>query len=222
MELRTNKKRIMKKLLCLFLLLGMTTQTFAQGIFNQKGEMIKKNIRQITLLATYSGYVRKGYRIMEDGWNTVHNWKDGEFNLHLAYIHSLKKVNPQIKEERVDAIRALAEDLLSGCTALRQDAVQSEMLTNKEMSYLESTLSSYIRETSENMEELNLIITDGKLSMTDDERIKQVDRLFDRMVKALREFKTLDRHTRKIIAGRKEMEQHNKELKQWMGITTQP
>lgn len=208
----------MKKLLLLLFLSEITVPSFAQGIFNQKGEMIKKNIRQITLLATYSGYVRKGYRIMEDGWNTVHNWKDGEFNLHLAYIHSLKKVNPKVKGEQVDAIRELAEKILAGCTSLRHDAIQSKMLTDKEINYLESMLDGYIRETSENIDELNLVITDGKLSMADDERIKQVDRLFDRIVKGLQEFKTLDSHTRRIIAGRKEMERHNKELKQWLGV----
>lgn len=208
----------MRKLLCLFLLLGMTCQSFAQGIFNQKGEMIKKNIRQIALLATYSGYVRKGYRIMEKGWNTVHDWKNGEFNLHVTYIHSLKKVNPKVKGQRVDAIRELAEKILAGCTSLRPDAIQSKMLTGEEISYLKSMLDGFIRETSENMEELNLVITDGKLAMTDDERMNQVDRLFDRMVKALQEFKTLDSHTRRIIAGRKEIKRHNKELKQWLGV----
>lgn len=208
----------MKKSLALLLLLGITIPSFAQGIFNQKGEMIKKNIRQITLLATYSGYVRKGYRIIEDGWNTIHDWKDGEFNLHLAYIHSLKKVNPKVKGEQVDAIRELAEKILAGCTSLRHDAIRSKMLTDKEINYLESMLDGYIRETSENIDELNLVITDGKLSMADDERIKQVDRLFDRIVKGLQEFKTLDSHTRRIIAGRKEMERHNKELKQWLGV----
>lgn len=208
----------MKKLLLLLLLSGITVPSFAQGIFNQKGEMIKKNIRQITLLATYSGYVRKGYKIMEDGWNTVHNWKDGEFNLHVAYIHSLKKVNPKVKGERVDAIRELAENILTGCTSLRHDALQSKMLIDKEINYLESMLNSYIRETSENMNELNLVITDGKLSMTDDERMNHIDRLFARMVKALQEFKTLDNHTREIISGRKQMQQHHEELKQWLGV----
>ena len=66
------------------------------------------------------------------------------------------------------------------------------------------------------------VAPDGKLAMTDDERMNQVDRLFDRMVKALQEFKKLDSHTRRIIAGRKEIKQHNKELKQWMGISMQP
>lgn len=208
----------MKKLLLLLLLSGLTAPSFAQGIFNQKGEMIKKNIKQIALLATYSGYVRKGYRIMEDGWSTIHDWKDGEFNLHLAYIHSLKKVNPKVKGEQVDAIRELAEKIFAGCTSLRHDAIQSKMLSDKEINYLEGMIDGYIRETSENIDELSLVTTDGKLSMTDDERIKQVDRLFDRMVKTLREFKTLDNHTRKIISGRQQMQQHSQELKQWLGV----
>src|SRR5699024_2997441 len=127
---------------------------------------------QIALLATYSDYVRKGYQIMEKGWNTVHNRKDGEFNLHLTHIHSLKKVNPKVKGERVEAIQELADELLSDCSKLRHDALQSKMLTDEEADYLKSMLNGYIEETSENMEELNLIITDGKLSMTDDERMK--------------------------------------------------
>ena len=208
----------MKKLLVLLLLSGINVPSFAQGIFNQKGEMIKKNIKQIALLATYSRYAKKGYRIMKDGWNTVHDLKDGEFNLHLSYIHSLKKVNPKIKGERVKAIQKLADELLFGCSKLRHDALQSDILRNEEADYLKNMLSSFIHETSQNIDELDLVITDGKLSMTDDERIKQVDNLYQRMVGLLREFKSLENHTHSIISGRKQMQCHNKELKQWLSI----
>src|SRR5699024_11098249 len=151
---------------------------FAQGIFNQKGEMIKKNSKQIALLATYSSYVKKGYRIMEAGWHTVHEWKNSEFDLHVTYIHSLKKVNPKIKGEQAEAIRELAESLLSGCNKLKNVAIRSEFLSKQEVNYVKSMLKGYTRENLENINELNLVLADEKLSMTDDERLKQIARLY--------------------------------------------
>lgn len=212
----------MEKLLSLFFLSGIAFQTHAQGIFNQNGEMIKKNIRQIALLATYGNYLKKGYKIMESGWNTVHDWKNGEYLLHLSYISSLQKVNPKIKGKQIDAIGELADKLLSRCSRLRQDATGSQMLTTEEISYLKSTIKGYMEETTENINELNLVMTDGKLSMTDDERIKQTNRLYDRMVKVFYQFQILDLNTRKVIAARMESELHNKELHQWTGVNKQP
>jgi hypothetical protein len=212
----------MKKILCLIVICGLAFRVNAQGFFNQNGTMIKNTIRQIALLAMYGSYLKKGYKIMEDGWNTVHDWKNGELMLHTSYINSLGKVNPKIKGEQIDATEDLADKLLSGCTLLQQDAIQSEVLNDEEISDLKSMLKGYLEETTEDIDELNLVITDGKLSMTDDERMKQVDRLYGRTVKVFQQFKSLDRNTRSVIAGRKESELHNQELRQWTGINHQP
>lgn len=208
----------MKKILCLIVISGLALKVNAQGIFNQNGTMIKNTIRQIALLATYGSYLKKGYKIMEDGWNTVHDWKNGELMLHTSYISSLGKVNPKIKGEQIDAIQNLADKLLSGCATLQQDAIQSEVLNDEEISYLKSMLKGYMEETTEDINELNLVITDGKLSMTDDQRMKQVDRLYGRTVKVFKQFKSLDRNARSVIAGRKENELHHQELRQWTGM----
>lgn len=211
----------MKKIFLFISTLLVMRGSTAQGIFNQDGEMLKKTIQQIVLLTTYGQYVKQGYRIMDGGLHTIQGIKNGELNLHRDYIHSLKAVNPKIKGKQV-AIQSLADALISGCSLLKQDATKAALLNKQEVAYIKSTIQGFLEEMSKELEGLNLLVTDEKLSMTDDERMEHIDRLYDRMVNTCQSFKCLDRDARKIIAGRKEILEHNRELKEWWGISNAP
>lgn len=196
--------------------------TRAQGFFNQDGEMIKKSVWQIVLLTTYGQYVKKGYQIMEDGLHNIHDIKNGEFDLHVSYINSLKNVNPKIKGyDEVQAIQIIVTKIIAGCDKLVQDARQSSVLRINEVAYIKNTTTGFLKETSEDLNELKLLIASDSLSMTDDERLKQIDRLYNRVVKSHQSYKNLEYNTRRIMTGRKQAIKYNEELKQWYGITNE-
>jgi hypothetical protein len=210
----------MKKLFLFLIACSLMQNINAQGFFNQDGEMIKKSIEQITLLTTYGQYVMKGYQIMEGGLRSIHDIKDGEFNLHLTHIHSLKNVNPKIKGYgEVQTIQTMATALIEGCKQLQTDARHEAVLNDKEVNYIKNISNGILSETSEDLNELNLVVTSDSLSMTDDERIKQIDRLYSRVVRSYQSFKSLNGSIRQVIAGRKQALRHDRELKQWYGIS---
>lgn len=210
----------MKQLFLFLIACSLMQSIRAQGVFNQDGEMIKKSIEQIILIGTYGQYVKKGYQIMEGGLHSIHDIKDGEFNLHLAYIHSLKKVNPKIKGyDEVQTIQVMATTLIEGCKELVQHTRQSAVMNDEEAVYIKNATNHLLEETSGDLNELNILITSDSLSMTDDERIKEIDRLYNRVVKSYKSYKNLEYNTRRIITGRKQSLKYNKELKQWYGIS---
>jgi hypothetical protein len=152
-------------------------QTFAEW-FSQKKTQIKYLNEQITSLIQYGNYVRQGYQISQNGLGSIGGWVKGEFDLHSAYYTSLKKVNPQVKGNvKADSIISYAKqipqrfDHLNGLDGLDDDT----------KNYIGQVKSTVLDDCNKDLSELQMVISDGKAQMTDDERIKRLDSIFSRM-----------------------------------------
>src|SRR6218665_476162 len=83
----------MKKIFSLVLFTALTT-----GNLQAQAKQQRMLLEQIAALQVYIGYAQKGYSAVKKGLNTIGDFKRGEFNLHTAYLNSLKTVNPKIKK----------------------------------------------------------------------------------------------------------------------------
>jgi hypothetical protein len=76
----------MKTVLYIYLLIfPMIVQ--AQNFFNQKKTKLKYIAQQIALLKVYTGYLKKGYGIAQDGLKAISDIKHGDFDLHNNYLN---------------------------------------------------------------------------------------------------------------------------------------
>ena len=164
-----------------FLMLGTaersSAQTFAEW-FSQKKTQLKYLTQQIAALEQYESGVQQGYRIAKSGWGGIGNWVKGEFDLHSAYCSSLKNVNPAIRANpKADSIVSYVLlipqqfDHLNGLTTLDEASLD----------YIVKVKASVLKETDKDMAELQLVMTDGKAEMSDDERITRLDAIYDRV-----------------------------------------
>ncbi|MES2277915.1 MAG: hypothetical protein V4592_17945 [Bacteroidota bacterium] len=177
MELIKLYKPLCCFLLCAFSFQLTEAQTFAEW-FSQKKTQIKYLTQQIAALEQYGSYVKQGYQITQGGWNGIGNWVKGEFDLHSAYYSSLKQVNPAIKNDpKADSIITYAQlipqefDQLAGLAGLNGDT----------RSYIGRVKTTVLTETDKDIAELQMVMTDGKAQLTDDERIKRLDAIYERV-----------------------------------------
>jgi hypothetical protein len=177
MELTKVYKPLCCFLLCAFCVQRGSAQTFAEW-FSQKKTQLKYLTQQIAALEQYGSYVKQGYRIAQGGWGDIGSWVKGEFDLHSAYYSSLRTVNPGIKNDsKADSIVAYAQlipqqfDHLSGLANLDGDT----------RSYIGRVKTAVLTETDKDIVELQMVMTDGKAQLTDDERIKRLDAIYDRV-----------------------------------------
>src|SRR4051812_40101385 len=93
-------KTLYMKLLLLFLaMLLISTVCNAQTWdewFRQRKTQIKYLEEQIIALQVYGSYLQAGYKIVQGGLSTIHDIKNGDFNIHKDYFSSLKHVNASI------------------------------------------------------------------------------------------------------------------------------
>ncbi|WP_354335144.1 hypothetical protein [Pedobacter sp. CG_S7] len=168
-------------MLCVLVLLFSVTSTFAQTwgeFFNQKKTQKKYLLEQLVALKIYAGYLKKGYDIASSGIATVKDLKNGEFSLHNAFVSSLKSVSPAIRNS------AKVAEIISCQLAISRafnGIGNGHPLTLSNQLYILDVRDNVMEECLNDLEELLLVITSRKVEMTDDERIKRLDKVYSAM-----------------------------------------
>lgn len=149
-------------------------QTFAEW-WSQKKTQKKYLLEQIAALQVYTGYLKKGYEIANSGLNTIKVFKNGEFGLHSAFYTSLKAVSPAIRNN-AKAIEVIAFQISISkvFNGIRND----DLLSSSNRQYIADVRDKVMKECGKDLEELLLVITAGKVEMTDDERLKRLDKVY--------------------------------------------
>ena len=171
----------MKILLMLCSILCMSSaksQTWDEW-FRQKKTKLKYIAQQIAAFEVYAGYLKKGYEIVDKGWNTVNDIKHGDFDLHNNYFTSLKLVNSSIGDyDKVDGITNLQLQILQVDDETRKFIESNDNIQADEKDYINKVLSNLLNKCADDLNELKTLTTSDSLSMKDDERLARIDNLY--------------------------------------------
>jgi hypothetical protein len=171
----------MKSYILLLLINLIAANANAQNFdewFKQKKTQKKYLVQQIAALRIYSGYVRKGYSIARDGLDIISDFKNGEVGLHDSFFNSLKNVNPAVKNNRVADIIALQEKIIRLTKLTRKQIKESGQFNKGEIEYIKGVFKRLTDDWTEIVNRLTIVITNSKLEMKDDERLKQIETLY--------------------------------------------
>lgn len=145
----------------------------------QKETAIKRLVEQTIANEVFIGHVKNGIKIVSSGLHTIRDIKDGDFKLHLGYFDSLKLVNPNIKSSvKVAEIVALQLRIVKLFKESLTSAKLSDQFTNVELSYCMNVIDDFLKGCLQVVDELVLVITSGKLTMTDDERLQRISQIY--------------------------------------------
>lgn len=148
----------------------------------QKKTQLKYLAEQIIAFKTYMKYVEKGYSVAKNGLNAIKNIKQGDFSIHESYFNSLKTVNPRIKNYwKVAEIISLQIKILQVCQ--RQKKInKEEPFSSDEIDYCSRVINNLLDGCSSIVDQLSTLVTNGKIEMKDDERIKRINALYASML----------------------------------------
>ncbi len=150
--------------------------------FKQKKTQKKYLAEQIAALKVYTDNLTKGIDIAHKGLNTIHNIKNGNFNLHRDFFSSLKNVNPHISNlARVADIIAFQIYINRDLKRLVEFCKHNDQYTADEVRYVLRVYTNMLFLCDANISELLTLIRSDESSMSDDERIQRVDQLYGDM-----------------------------------------
>jgi DNA repair ATPase RecN len=169
----------MKKLLTVICLVttGLLSTTNAHA---QADELMQLalNIEKLTQFKQILSDMKKGYQIIEGGYGTIKNISEGNFSLHKTFLDGLMQVSPTVKNyKRVGEVINYQIILVKEYKNAYDRFKSSDTFNPKELSYLTSVYDNLFKQSLRNLDELLGVVTAGKMRMSDDERLKAIDRI---------------------------------------------
>jgi hypothetical protein len=204
----------MKRLLIGWVFIGAGLTASAQF-----GSATTTMLQQIAALQAYLKIAEKGYQIAEQGLQTIGQIKNGEFNLHSAFVSSLKAVSPTVANmAEVAEVIGLEASMINRFSHKLSSYRQSAWLQPAEVSYINQIYTGLVNNGLECITALANLTTDGELSMTDGERINRIQQMDTEMQRQYRLVQTFTNQTDLLTAQRQQEGNDIETLKGIYGI----
>jgi hypothetical protein len=209
---------VMKKCVVFFLLcLGLPFFLKAQ---TEEAEQLLLDVEKLSQLKQMLADLKKGYEIVYKGYSTIKNISEGNFNLHQVFLDGLLQVSPAVRNyKKVADIISLQLRIVSEYKSAFKQFKENGKFTAGEVEYMGKVYSNLFNQSVNNLETLTMIITSGTLRMSDDERLKQIDSLYEDMVDKLTFLRHFNNQTSVLALQRTKDENQIKLTKNIYGLT---
>jgi hypothetical protein len=138
------------------------------------------NVEKLAQLKKILSNMKKGYEIVSTGYNTIKDISKGNFNIHQTFLDGLMQVSPTVKKyKRIAEIITCQTQLVKEYKSAFRRFDASNLFNGNEIKYMDNVYSNLFNKSLQNLEELTMVITAGKLRMSDDERINAIDRIYN-------------------------------------------
>ena len=186
-------KKIMLSMLLTIAGFGITTTVSAQEAEIQQ---LLLNVEKLAQFKQILEDMKKGYEVVYAGYSTIQNLSEGNFNLHRAFLDGLLQVNPTVRDyQRIgDIIKyqiILVKEYKNAYIRFKKDG----NFSIQEVEYMGDVYKNLFDQSLENLNDLTMVITADKLRMSDDERLKAIDRIYHEMRDKLLFLRNFNRNT---------------------------
>lgn len=145
-----------------------------------EAQQLLLNVEKLAQLKKILSNMKKGYEILSNGYNTIKDISKGNFNLHDAFLNALLQVSPTVKKyKRIADIISCQSQIVKEYKFSFNRFKTSNLFDISEIKYMEEVYKNLFNKSLQNLNELTIVITAGKLRMSDDERIAAIDRIYN-------------------------------------------
>ena len=145
----------------------------------QEMQQLILDIEKLTQLKGILSDMKTGYQIYQQGYGSISQLSKGNFDLHSVYLNGLLSINPTVKNYgRVAEIITQQVSLLSEYKSAYKQFKQSGSFSVSELNYISSVYTQLVNQSLQNLDDLTNVLTAGKLRMSDDERMRAIDRIY--------------------------------------------
>lgn len=138
------------------------------------------DVEKLTELKNILNDLYKGYEVLSTGYNAIKNISQGNFNLHQLFLDGLLAVSPAVKNyKRVIDIITCESNIVSEYKKSFSRFKGDGYFNPDEISYLASVYTNLINQSAKNIDALLMVITASSLRMSDAERLKAIDKLYE-------------------------------------------
>ena len=137
------------------------------------------NVEKLAQLKKILSNMKKGYEIVSTGYNTIKDISKGNFNIHQTFLDGLMQVSPSVRKyKKILEIISYQTQLVKEYKSAFRRFDASNLFNANEIKYMGNVYTNLFNKSLQNLDELTMVITAGKLRMSDDERLNAIDRIY--------------------------------------------
>lgn len=146
---------------------------------SHEAQQLLLNVEKLSQLKNILRDMKRGYEVVSGGYNAVKNIAQGNFSLHEVFLDGLMLVSPEVRKyRRVADIVSYQQRMVSEYKDAFRRFGSVDLFSVSELDYLDRVYGSLLSRSLDNLEELTMVITSSKLRMSDEERLRAIDRIF--------------------------------------------
>ncbi|MGY3211900.1 TerB family tellurite resistance protein [Mucilaginibacter sp. HD30] len=210
---------VRKLVRCAAILLAVMLMAYNTKAQSDELQQLLLNVEKLTQFKAILSDMKQGYQIYQQGYGTISNLSKGNFNLHNVYLTGLMAVNPAVRNNpRVAQIVGQQSDILSEYRRYAGLFRQSGSFNIQELSYFNNVYQQLVKQSDNNIDELANVTTAGKLRMSDDDRLRAIDRIYNNSTEQLQFLRYFNRKAVQVSLQRSKERHDTATLKSLYGI----
>lgn len=203
----------MKKVMMIIMLTAeLCTSSLKASAQTAELQQLTLNLQKLAQLRQILVQLKQAYAVLQGGYTTIINISKGNFSIHQTFLDGLLAVSPAVqKYKKITDIISMQVQLVEEHQEALFRLHSNKWFTSEEMKYIRNVYTRLFEASLADLEALLPIITANQLRMTDDERLKAIDRLFTGMqekIGVLRHFSS----AASLLGIQRSREQHDVEV----------
>lgn len=151
-----------------------------------EAQQLLLNVEKLSQFKQILADMKKGYDILFKGYTVIRDISQGNFSLHKAFLDALFEVSPTVRRyKKIAGIVEMQVGLVKQYKSAYKRFIAAGQFTVDELSYLSRVYNRLVDESLKSLDDLTMVITAGKLRMSDDERLSAIDRMYAEMEERL-------------------------------------
>lgn len=190
-------------------------KVFAQ---EQEAQQLLLNVEKLAQMKEILEQLKKGYEVVAKGYLAVQDISAGNYNLHKVFMDGLMEVSPAVRNyyKVADIVRKQV-DIVKSCKATLRQVRASDLLLAGELDYQSKVMGNLMKGSLQQLEALALVLTTGALRMSDEERLKAVDRVWEETNMQLTFLRSFTAETKILLVQRHKERQDNGAIRRLQG-----
>lgn len=179
---------------------SVNAQSFSfSDLFGQANKQKNYYMQQIAAYNALESEIKMGYGVMKNGLGGIANINTAELNAHTAFYNSLKTPSVAVKSN------TQVKDILTYQTYISNAFSQSFAgLTNDETNYVVSVKTQILSDCNKDLNDLQSLLTAGKLQLSDDERLKRMNTIHTAMLDKYQFTQSFTNSLKMLAVGRQQ------------------
>lgn len=179
---------------------------------SQEVKQLQLNVEKLAQLKLMLSHMKSGYQILSKGYTAISSISQGNFNLHKTFLDGLLQVSPAVRQyKRIADIISLQFKLVQHTKDALRSFRSNKQFRPAEIDYLAKVYGNLMNESLKTLDELAMVLTAGKLRMSDDERLKAIDGIYETVMEQFGFFQSFTNST-SVLALQREKEQMDIDL----------